>query len=158
MITLSMTGTEISEAQAQANNMGQLNNSITSGQGNAAGFLAELAVARHLGATQANTYDYDLVMADGTTIDVKAKRTTVVPRPYYECSVAAYNTKQKCDYYSFCRVSSDMNTVWLLGTIKKNDYFDKAKLRTKGEVDPSNNFKFKADCYNLKISELPEEI
>ena len=155
MIEVHMTEEELTKAQEQAKEMGNLAHSITEGQGSVAGFLAEIAVARHYGATQNNTYDYDLVMPDGTTIDVKAKRTTAVPRSYYECSVAAYNTKQACDYYSFCRVSSNLRLVWLLGTIKKEEYFVKAEKRTKGEVDPSNNFMFKADCYNLKISQLP---
>ena len=155
MIEVHMTEEELTKAREQAKEMGNLAHSITEGQGSVAGFLAEIAVARHYGATQNNTYDYDLVMPDGTTIDVKAKRTTAVPRSYYECSVAAYNTKQACDYYSFCRVSSNLRLVWLLGTIKKEEYFVKAEKRTKGEVDPSNNFMFKADCYNLKISQLP---
>jgi hypothetical protein len=45
--------------------------------------------------------------------------------------------------------------VWLLGTIKKEEYLDKSEKKTKGDIDPSNNFVFKADCYNLKISDLP---
>ena len=38
--------------------------------------------------------------------------------------------------------------------LTKEEYFDKANLLKKGEIDPSNNFTVKADCYNLKISEL----
>jgi len=155
MLEIQMSQEEVIKAQEQAKELGTIQHSITKGQGNIAGFLAELAVAKHYGATQKNTYNYDLVMPNGVTIDVKAKRTTVKPRPNYECSVAAYNTKQSCDYYSFCRVSSDLNTVWLLGTIKKEEYLTKAEKKTKGDVDPSNNFVFKADCYNLKISDLP---
>ena len=155
MIEVNMTDKDLAKAKEQAMEMGNIAHSITEGQGSVAGFLSEIAVANYYGATQANTYDYDLVMPDGTTIDVKAKRTTAVPRSYYECSVAAYNTSQACDYYSFCRVSSNLRTVWLLGTIKKAEYFDKAEKRLKGEVDYRNNFTFKADCYNLRISQLP---
>ena len=155
MLEIKMDKVELIEAEKQAKEMGNIAHSITKGQGNIAGFLAELAVAKYYGASQKNTYNYDLVMPNGTTIDVKAKRTTVKPRPNYECSVAAYNTKQNCDYYSFCRVSNDFKIVWLLGTIKKEEYLDKSKKKTKGDIDPSNNFIFKADCYNLKISDLP---
>ena len=31
--------------------------------------------------------DYDLVLDDGTTVEVKTKKTTVEPKKYYECSV-----------------------------------------------------------------------
>jgi|TARA_R110000796_G_scaffold143304_1_gene259771 hypothetical protein len=154
MRELKATSDEIQRANDMASEMGVLRNSITSGGGSQAGFLAEIVVARHIGATQANTYDYDLVMPDGRTIDVKAKRTGVKPRDHYECSVAAYNTKQDCDYYAFCRVLNDMSTVWILGIIKKKDYYSRATKRLKGDKDPSNNFTFKSDAYNLKISEL----
>jgi hypothetical protein len=154
MRELKATSDEIQRANDMASEMGVLRNSITGGGGSQAGFLAEIVVARHIGATQANTYDYDLVMPDGRTIDVKAKRTGVKPRDHYECSVAAYNTKQDCDYYAFCRVLNDMSTVWILGIIKKKDYYSRATKRLKGDKDPSNNFTFKSDAYNLKISEL----
>ena len=36
----------------------------------------------------------------------------------------------------------------------KSDYFDDAKFLKKGQVDPDNNFKVKADCYNLPINKL----
>ena len=42
----------------------------------------------------------------------------------------------------------------------KKEYFEKATFMQKGEIDPSNNYMVRADCYNLKIideiiSELP---
>ena len=69
---------EIKKAAEMAAEMGVLKNSLTKGDGSQAGFLAEIVLARHLKATQSNTYDYDLVMPDGRTIDVKAKRTSVL--------------------------------------------------------------------------------
>ena len=154
MRKLKATKDEIKKAADMAADMGVLNNSLTKGDGSQAGFLAEIVVARHIGAKQANTYDYDLVMPDGRTIDVKAKRTSVEPQEHYECSIFAYNTTQACDYYAFCRVLKDMSTVWILGIIKKKDYYSRATKRLKGDYDSSNNFTFKADSYNMKISDL----
>ena len=154
MRELKATGDEIQMAADMARDMGVLKHSLTEGGGSQAGFLAEIVVARHIGAKQANTYDYDLVMPDGRTIDVKAKRTGVKPQEHYECSIFAYNTTQACDFYAFCRVLNDMSTVWILGIIKKKDYYARATKRLKGDHDPSNNFTFKADSYNLRISDL----
>jgi hypothetical protein len=154
MRKLMATSDEIKLAAQMASEMGVLKNSLTRGGGSQAGFLAEIVVARHIGATQANTYDYDLVMPNGRTIDVKAKRTSVEPKENYECSIFAYNTTQACDDYAFCRVLNDMSTVWILGIIKKKNYYKRATKRLKGEHDASNNFTFKADSYNMKISDL----
>ena len=158
MIELTATQDDITKAKQMADEMGVIRNSIEKGGGSPAGFLAEIVVARHLGAIQFNTYQYDLITLSGDTIDVKAKRTRVPPKPYYECSIAAYNTKQRCDYYAFCRVLNDLRVVWLLGIISKAEYFKKATKRLKGEYDSNNDFTFKVDCYNLPISELPNKL
>ena len=129
MRKLMATSADIKLAAQMASDMGVLKNSLTKGGGSQAGFLAEIVVARHIGATQANTYDYDLVMPNGRTIDVKAKRTSVEPKEHYECSIFAYNTTQACDDYAFCRVLNDMSTVWILGIIIKKNYYKNPNSR-----------------------------
>lgn len=137
--------------------MGKLNNSITKGDGNIAGFLGEFIAAQNIGAEVNNTYEYDLLVGE-RIIDVKTKRCTSKPRDFYECSIAAYNTKQKCDVYVFTRLLWHKATPkvwergWLLGWIPKEEYFRKATHLLKGHVDKSNGFTVKADCFNLKIS------
>ncbi len=101
-----------------------------------------------------NTYDYDLVSDCGKRIDVKTKRTNYKPRDYYDCSIAAYNTKQKCDSYVFVRVLNDFSRAWILGEKGKSDYFKEARFLKKGQIDGDNGFRVKSDCYNLKISDL----
>jgi hypothetical protein len=39
---------------------------------------------------------------------------------------------------------------------KKDEYYKNAVALKKGEIDPSNNFTVKADCYNIKISDLQQ--
>ena len=38
----------------------------------------------------------------------------------------------------------------------KQDFYTKATKYQRGDVDPANGFEFKADCYNLPISELSD--
>ena len=158
MLELEVLPEQVRKAEELAKDLGTLRNSITSGDGNLAGFLGEVVVADYIGAKHANTYDYDLVSKNGQTIDVKTKRTNYPPKDYYDCSVAAFNTKQKCDYYAFVRVKNDLSRVWVLGFYPKLDYFKDAKFYRKGEFDPDNKFTFKADCYNMPINRLRSSV
>jgi hypothetical protein len=83
--------------------LGVLRNSIRSGEGNLFGFLGEYITQAAIGATLNNTLDWDLKLND-LKIDVKTKATTVVPQTTYDCSVAKFNTTQKCNIYVFTRI------------------------------------------------------
>ena len=154
MIEIDITENVRSNAKKKATDLGKLNNSITNGEGNLAGFIGEYLVADYVKGEIHNTYNYDVMAPNGKTIDVKTKRTNYPPLEHYECSVAAFNTKQKCDAYFFVRVSNELDKGWLLGFYPKEKYFKDAKFCKKGDIDPNNNFTFKADCYNMKISKL----
>lgn len=154
MIRILPTASSIEEATEMAEEMGRLRNSITEGNGNIAGFLGEVLTRKLLGADQGNTYDYDIILNDGSTVDVKTKRTGVEPKDYYDCSVAALNTRQKCDYYAFVRVKDDYTFAWFLGLIPKQFYFNEARLLKKGHTDGDNGFIVKSDCYNMTISDI----
>ena len=154
MIEVKITDSHIDRAKGLAEELGQLMNSITKGEGNLAGFIGEVVVSDFTGSSHSNTYDYDLVLPSGKTVDVKTKRTNYPPKDYYDCSVASFNTKQNCDYYSFVRVKNDLSSAWILGFYEKLLYFQDANFHKKGEFDPDNRFTFKADCYNIKISKL----
>jgi hypothetical protein len=156
MIEVEVTDYMRVKARAMAKHLGKLKNSITKGEGNVAGFIGELIALQYLGGVKANTYDFDIV-SGGKTYDVKTKRCTSPPKPHYDCSVAAFNTKQRCDIYLFVRVQFEGDRpvkAWVLGQKDKAKYFKQARKLKKGEVDPSNNFKVKADCYNLSINKL----
>lgn len=157
MIEVPISKIQLNAARIKAEQMGTLKNSITRGEANLEGFLGEILVAKHIKAQVKNTYDYDLIK-DGRKIDVKTKRCTSPPRADYECSIAAYNTKQKCDYYIFVRILEDHSRGWILGGMPKEDYFKKSRFCKKGKIDEKSNlgWTFKADCYNLEIKELEE--
>ena len=153
MIEVQITKEMLHEAYDKASELGILNNSILKGKGNFTGFLGEQVALKVLGGEWCNTYNYDILL-NGKRIDVKTKQTTVKPLPHYECSVAAFNTKQDCDEYAFVRVLKDYTVGWFLGTMPKKEYFDRATFLRKGDTDPSNGFTVRADCYNLSIDSL----
>ena len=156
MIEIFITDEMLDRAKKKAIEMGKINNSICSGEGNLAGFVGEQAANEVINGKINNTYDYDIT--DQIDFwDVKTKRCTTRPRPNYECSVAAFNTKQKCSKYVFVRLLHEGNTyikAYILGWMTKEDYYKKAKFLKKGDFDPDNNFVVRADCYNVKISDL----
>jgi len=143
----------MSRAREKASSVGILQGSITGGTSNVVGAIGEVIVADIIGATEANTFNYDLVK-DGNRIDVKTKRCNTKPQSNYDCSVASHGTKQDCDSYVFVRILTDLSKAWILGSITKQEYYAKATRYKKGQVDPSNGFTFKTDCYNLPISKL----
>jgi hypothetical protein len=149
-------------AWRKARDMGVIRNSILKGAGNIAGFLGEEVANQLIQGAINNTYDFDISYSnksDTVTYDVKTKRCTSPPKPFYDCSIAAYNTKQKCDRYAFVRiewVNRKWGHAWILGWLSHDEYFEKARKLQKGDVDPSNGYIVKATCYNVKISELRE--
>ena len=95
MIEVAVSATMLVEARDKAAEMGRLYNSIIRGAGNIAGFIGEDIAQQVLGGELNNTYDYDLVLPSGKTVDVKTKQTSVKPLETYECSIAALNTTQE---------------------------------------------------------------
>jgi len=104
MIEIEITKEMKKRAWRKAREMGVIYNSIMKGGGNIAGFLGEEIANSLIEGTVNNTYDYDITSKSGIKYDVKTKRCTSAPKPNYECSVANFNTKQKCDRYAFVRV------------------------------------------------------
>jgi len=157
MIELKGSDKTLLTARDMAEEMGRIHNSITKGQGNIAGFIGELVCLDLLNGRHESTKDYDIILTDGTKLDVKTKRTSVEPKPHYDCSVAALSLHQQNDAYAFCRVKNDYTLCWFLGMIEHDRYFEMARYLEKGEVDPANNFTVKSNCYNLSIEALESE-
>jgi hypothetical protein len=165
-LRLPITPEDYEWANAAANDMGALRNSIREGEGNLTGFLGEALVRRAFSSGQTNTYDFDLTFSDddgAATFDVKTKDRTAVPRLNYQASVANFNTRQKADFYCFVslfRPDDDDRTAFtygfVCGIIPKAEYMERAVFRKKGEVDPTDprGWKIKADCWNLDYGSL----
>ena len=156
MIEVFITEEMLQKAKEKAIDMGKINNSICSGEGNLAGFIGEQAANEVIKGKINNTYDYDITK-DLDLWDVKTKRCTTKPWPNYECSVAAFNTRQQCTKYVFVRLLHQGDTyikAYILGWLEREEYYNKAKFLKKGDIDLDNNFTVRADCYNVRISDL----
>lgn len=137
-----------------------LNGSITEGEGMLAGLVGEELVREYYelfrSAGEA-IFHYDVLdMQHLGKIDVKTKRCTSEPKPHYNCSIAASNTDQQCDYYAFVRVLKDFSKAWILGLMPKTKFFEKALFFKRGQIDPTGfgGWRFKWDCFNVQISDL----
>jgi hypothetical protein len=138
---------------------GALKGSITGGKSNIYGALGEVVVHDFFTGTgrdviHDSTPDYDMKIS-GKRFDIKTKRTTVPPSQGYNCSIAAYNVTQECDYYLFVRVHESLKEAWILGYIDKGEFYKKAKFYREGDADPKfPSWNFTADCYNLEVRKL----
>jgi hypothetical protein len=148
-----ITKTALDRVETRAKKLPLLKNSIRKGEGKMVAYIGEEVVKQVLGGEIKDTYDYDIIYKE-TKVDVKTKERTVPPRDYYECSVADFNTKQDCDEYAFVSVLHNLKEAWYLGKISKKKFYETATFHKKGEVDPDNNFTFRADCYNIPINKL----
>lgn len=157
MLQIEITPAMVREAQRLSAAMGALNNSIRQGEGNIAGILGELAlIRRYPDAVRVDSYDFDLLLG-GKRIEVKTKDRTVVPQPHHECSVANYNTSQKADFYFFVslhREDAGYRSAYLLGYLRPDEFFTRARRLRAGEIDPANGYTVRADCWNVRVSEL----
>jgi len=159
MVEIPITNSILYYSLLKAKSLGTLNNSILKGEGNLTGFVGEEAFKVFLNNKDSNnTYNYDIIH-NGIRFEVKSKRTSVIPKDYYECSVADYNTKQNCDYYVFTRVLWHKgerlpSKVYLMGCYSKEEYYKNSRKLLKGSKDGDNGFIVHADCWNMKYSDL----
>lgn len=155
MIKVQITPEQIFKATERASRLGVLRNSIKKGEGNLIGMLGEQVFSDYFGGEIADDYQYD-VLLKGKRIEVKTKANNYPPEPHFNCTVANYNAKQKCDYYYFVRIKEDLSVAWLLGGYDREQFFKDATFCKKGEVDLSDSrgFRFTADCYNIKVEML----
>jgi hypothetical protein len=158
MIELDISEEQIGRAK-RLYKFSSLNNSIMSGTSNIYGAIGEVivydALVNKWGASSvshAQSKDYD-ILVNGYSLEIKTKRTTVKPKPFFNCSVSTHNPDQKCNYYMFVRVMEDMSKAYILGAIERKKFFSIAELNNKGEPD-GKSWSFKGSCYNLPISKL----
>ena len=157
MVEISVTPRMIIRAEQRAEKMGALNNSITEGEANLEAFIAEQALSKHLKQKLEDTYNYDLFWAPKgrvLTADIKTKRRTKPPSPYFDCHIADTSLHQDCETYIFASIVRTKETfrVWALGWITKDAFLKKAKRVFKGDRD--GDFVEHVDAYKCKVSDL----
>jgi hypothetical protein len=157
MEEINITNAMLLRARSRAAKMPKLKNSIRHQRGKLVGLLGEEIVKKFFNVPVKQDeagYEFDIVSPDGLRLEVKTKERSVVPKLNYECSVARYNDKQDCDLYVFVSVLNDYSKGWVCGWLSPKSFKKKSTKFKKGDKDPSNNFTFRADCRNIKISDL----
>ena len=149
----------LASAQAEADRIGLLRNSIRNGGGNLVGCLGEQALLTFLpGSVPDNTYQHD-VRWEGLTFECKTKDRTVPPLAEYNASVACFNTEQQADYYAFFSAlriegTRDYTKVYFCGLITPAEFYEKSTLVEEGDHDQSNDWTAPTTSRALHYSEL----
>lgn len=151
VLKISISDSNIKKSRRRAASLKNSRRKISAG-GEIYGLLAEELFLDNYGGTLIDNKDYDINHNSIGRIDVKTKRCSSPPESHYTCSVAEYQLDNDCDYYAFYRIHVNLNTAWFLGIISKAEFLKKATKLNKGDMDGS--FVCKANCYNIKISEL----
>jgi hypothetical protein len=149
-------------AHKKAKEMGKLNNSITKGENAHFGFAGELGVQKILNIPCSNnTYNFDLIY-NGLRLEVKTKPRKTMLFPDYDCSVANFNTHQKCDAYVFTSINEFNNVLEVAGWMPPKEFKKRSTFVPKGSIDSNTIFKdgvykkfvTNADCWNLDVKDL----
>lgn len=143
------------------------NNSFTHGKSLIFGTMGEISALWFLNAnTPSQSLKFHYVIKNRNydilselrgakkTIEVKTKRTTVIPTPDFLCSVGILSKVQQFDYLVFMRVREDMSEAYMLGVIPRSEFYQKAKFYKKGDLEPGTTFEFVEDNYSVRVSDL----
>jgi len=142
------------------------NRSMRGKEANLVGAYGEVIVFDHLRSiglepkfVHKTTHDIEVA---GYTLDVKTKERTVEPKPYYDCTVPAYNhSHQRPNYFVFVSLLSDKSKSkdrfskgWILGKINYDRLEKSCTKWSAGDIDPDNGWQVTIDCYNISASNL----
>ena len=133
-----------------------LNKSLTQGDGNAAGAIAEICFLDYFSSIgkeifHAQHHDYDFIM-NKKKIEIKATRVNNPPRLRHQFKLPCDHYDQQCDYYCCIYVMNDFSKVFINGYISKIDFFNNAILHLEGEME--HNFTFRCDTKTVTLAEL----
>lgn len=161
MLVIKPSGEDRRQARAEAKAMGVLRGSITRGRGNEIGMMGEILVQRDIGGSRVGdvNFDYDIVLKNNITVDVKSTKAASVPEPHYVARVygseaSKEKLRSKCNVYYFVRCNQQMTLATLVGWMPAKEFIEKALFLPKGNVDPNDGKLSFADEYVLPISEL----
>jgi len=133
-----------------------LNKSLTQGDGNAAGAIAEICFLDYFSSIgkeifHAQHHDYDFIM-NKKKIEIKATRVNNPPRLAHQFKLPCDHYDQQCDFYCCIYVMNDFSKVFINGYISKIDFFNNAILHLAGEME--HNFTFRCDTKTVTLAEL----
>lgn len=153
MIEVEITPQMRKRAKYYADKLGTLHKSVTRGRGNVTGMLGEIMYLEVFGGEWLkDDRDCDIITHNGLDAEIKTKSCSSPPKLEYNCSVYGYN-RQDCDIYVFTRVHKDYKKGWLLGWIKHDDFYDKARFYKKGDKE-DGRWTLWEDTYMVYVGEL----
>jgi len=155
MITITPSLNQLKRAKTLYD-FGILNKSITEGDGNAAGAIAEICFLDYFSSIgkeifHAQHHDYDFLM-NNKKIEIKATRVNNPPRLAQNFKLPCDQYDQQCDFYCCIYVMNDFSKVFINGYISKIDFFNNAILHLEGEME--HNFTFRCDTKTVTLAEL----
>ena len=154
MITLKPSNQQKEEARQLTKEMGTLKDSFMQGSRTYVGLLGEKAVADLIDCDHSPSYEYDLILKDGRTVDCKTFSNKYYPKDNFECHVMKKRKQQSCDIYLFSSYNTEKNILHLCGYMPRDEFYSKAKQIKKGDTSDINNIKYRADGYIIKVGEL----
>jgi len=158
-------------AQTRSERVGELKSSMRGLSANQVGSLGELIGVDYLRACgleveEVYSTSFDVrIKIDGEckTLEFKTKERTVVPQPYYDCTVPAYNhDHQRPDFFLFISLLSSgksdqitrFQTGYILGSISLEKFDRLATAWNPKQTDQSNGWTPTIECFNVPISSL----
>jgi len=123
------------------------------------GATAERMVAALINAERAPAEDFDLLLPDGTRIDVVPTRGPLEFDPYDGVRVHAEQEEVRriiagCDVFFFVRMTGFATKIAYLGWIPVTEFFAKAEFVPQGSDDPFRGNAVRADCFALDVKSL----
>lgn len=157
MVRVDITERMRSRAASRAERIGILPSSFTNGKGALHGFVGEYMVIDYLSGDQDaepdDTFAYDINI-NGYGLDVKTKRSNYAPIPRHYCDIPEVQRNQNCYMYAFCQTDFDLTVGWIVGWIRKREFFQKARFVPKGEYNEKIKWTCRESCYSLQIKHL----
>lgn len=124
------------------------------------GKLAEICFRDYFGGSWVNHYDYDFIFKN-KRIEIKTKAcSNYTPQDEWYCSIPDYYD-QNTDYYLFARTSRELDKLWFVGYISKQEFNEKSVFVKEGQVDPDSSpnktWVCPVDSHYIKIKELKKD-
>lgn len=158
-------------AQTRSEKVGELKSSMRGLSANQVGSLGELIGVDYLRAcgleveeVYSTSFDVRIkIDKEWKTLEFKTKERTVVPQPYYDCTVPAYNhDHQRPDFFLFISLLSSgksdqinrFQTGYILGSISLEKFDRLATAWNPKQTDQSNGWTPTIECFNVPISSL----
>jgi hypothetical protein len=109
-------------------------------------------------------YNHDYIVEGKFTVDVKAKERSVVPKDFYDCTVAQKTLDhQKPDYFYFVSLlkkkdvlvaEAKFTEAFMLGATDIPTLNREGEVWKEGEVDARNGKRIRVDCQSIEICNL----